>query len=84
MISSIDLLNYFVNCLLAYQGSTLSLSYDKNNKFKALVFGFVTAVGGGTLRDLVYHKLPFFIKDQIIVFTALFFSFIGVYYNKLY
>ena len=28
MISSIDLLNYFVNCLLAYQGSTLSLSYD--------------------------------------------------------
>lgn len=82
MVLFIDILNYLVNCFLAYQGAMISLNYDNNNKYKAALCGFITAIGGGTIRDILYNKSPSFINDKFGLFTIILFSIIGAFYSN--
>lgn len=91
MVLFIDILNYLINCFLAYQGSIISLNYDIYNKsashttphkYKAVLCGFITAIGGGTIRDILYNKSPSFINDKFGLFSIILFAIIGAFYSS--
>ena len=72
-ISFIDILDYIGTFAFAISGVRLAAT-KKFDLFGAFVVGFVTAVGGGTLRDLMLGMKPFWMVQQsyvIITFLAL-------------
>ena len=61
----------------------------KMDLFGVLVLAGVTAIGGGTIRDLVLGALPvFWIKQPIYLYIIIIASIFGImilnYYNKIY
>jgi len=49
--------------LFAYTGATIGLQYNFN--FGGVVFlSFLTAVGGGIIRDLILNKVPFILTND--------------------
>ena len=68
-------LEYIGICVFAYNGTQTTLSYT-SNIFISILFGIVTAIGGGTIRDLFFRKVPFwYSKQQYILLSLLFASF---------
>ena len=68
-ITLIDLLDYIGTFAFAISGIRLSAT-KKFDVFGAFVVGFVTAVGGGTLRDLLLGITPFWmVKSSYVIIT---------------
>jgi uncharacterized membrane protein YeiH len=63
--------------IFSYDGAKIALGYNSGDRIKACLFGFVSAVGGGTLRDLAYNKTPGFINNKWTIIVALFFAVLG-------
>jgi len=72
-VTLIDILDYIGTFAFAISGVRLAAS-KKFDLFGAFVVGFVTAVGGGTLRDLMLGVRPFWMLQSsyvIITFISL-------------
>ena len=71
MISFIDILEYIGAFAFAISGIRYA-SLHKFDWFGAYVVGFVTAIGGGTLRDLMLNTSPFWMtQPSYLVCTAI-------------
>ncbi len=70
-ISFVDIIDYVGTFAFAISG--IRFASKKNyDLFGALIVGFVTAVGGGTLRDIMLGKTPFwFTQNSYIIITIL-------------
>ena len=79
MISFVDILEYIGTFAFAISGIRYA-SMQKFDWFGAYVVGFVTAIGGGTLRDLLLNVSPFWMTQPsylictgvALLFTILF------------
>lgn len=58
----------------AHAGALVALSVDFN-LFGVILFSFITAVGGGLVRDVIINQVPFFMKSD---FYAIIPIFIGI------
>jgi len=68
----------------AFAISGIRLASAKNfDLFGAFVIGFVTAVGGGTLRDLMLDLPPFWIVNPIYIICCALAVFIVAIYRKI-
>lgn len=80
-ITFIDVLEFVGTIAFAISGIRLA-SAKRFDWFGALVVGFVTAVGGGTLRDLLLDLPPFWFKTSLYVWGTLFAFVIVVFFKK--
>lgn len=74
-IHFVDIIEFFGTCAFAISGIRMA-SAKSLDWFGALVVGFVTATGGGTLRDLLLGVTPFWMLNSVYVWctiVALFF-----------
>ncbi len=68
----------------AFAISGIRLASAKNfDWFGAFVIGFVTAVGGGTVRDLMLGLTPFWMINSIYVICAVLAVFVVAIYRKI-
>jgi uncharacterized membrane protein YeiH len=75
MISLLDIIQYVGTFAFAISGIRLASS-KQFDWFGAYVVGLVTAIGGGTIRDLLLHLTPFWMQTpsyMILSFLALLF-----------
>ena len=63
--------------------AVLGVLGKKIDLFGACVMGIITAVGGGTIRDIILDVPVFWTKDQSFIWIALVSSMIAFYGNKL-
>jgi len=63
--------------IFSYDSTKIALGYNSGDRIKACLFGFISAVGGGVLRDLAYNKTPCVINDKWTIMVALFFAVLG-------
>lgn len=85
-ISFVDIIDYVGTFAFAISG--IRLASKKNfDLFGALIVGFVTAVGGGTLRDIMLGKTPFWFTQSsyivITLFSLIFFIIFQKYISKI-
>lgn len=85
-ISFVDIIDYVGTFAFAISG--IRLASKKNfDLFGALIVGFVTAVGGGTLRDIMLGKTPFWFTQNsyiiITIFALIFFLIFQKYISKI-
>ena len=83
MISLYDILEYIGTFAFAFSGIRLAANKDFD-LFGAYVVGFVTAIGGGTIRDLLLGLPPFWMsKPDYLLCTAAALVFVIVFRNYL-
>ena len=82
-ISFVDIIDYVGT--FAFATSGIRLASKKNfDLFGALIVGFVTAVGGGTLRDIMLGKTPFwFTQNSYIIITILSLVFFIIFHKYI-
>ena len=78
-VSFLLILNYIGVCVFAFDGTRV-LMQSNNSKFIAILAGLITAIGGGTLRDLLNGRIPFWIIQPTYILLSLLFSIISLYY----
>nr|WP_066512953.1 trimeric intracellular cation channel family protein [Rufibacter sp. DG15C] len=66
LIPAIDILGTFVFAI----SGTLTAASKKLDPFGASVIAFVTALGGGTLRDLLLDVRPVWVQDEKLLITV--------------
>jgi uncharacterized membrane protein YeiH len=66
LIPAIDILGTFVFAI----SGTLTAAYKKLDPFGASVIAFVTALGGGTLRDLLLDVRPVWVQEEKLLITV--------------
>ncbi len=62
MITFVDLIDYFGTFAFAISGIRLA-SHKEFDVFGAFIVGMATAVGGGTIRDLMLQQSPFWMTQ---------------------
>lgn len=81
-IQLVDVIEFLGTIAFAISGIRLA-SAKQFDWFGALVIGFVTAVGGGTLRDLLLGLPVFWMQSSIYMWCTLLAFFIVVCFKKL-
>ena len=80
-IQLVDVIEFLGTIAFAISGIRLA-SAKRFDWFGALVVGFVTAVGGGTLRDLLLDLPPFWIQSSRYVWATLFAFIIVLFFRR--
>ncbi|MBK5195926.1 MAG: trimeric intracellular cation channel family protein [Proteiniphilum sp.] len=82
-IEFVDIIEFLGTFAFAISGIRLA-SAKKFDLFGAFVIGFVTAIGGGTLRDLLINVTPFWLENTVYLWaTLLALIFVFIFHNKL-
>src|SRR5690554_5158414 len=82
-IEFVDVIEFIGTFAFAISGIRLA-SAKKFDLFGAFVVGLVTAVGGGTLRDLLFGVIPFWMDNSIYLWCTLFaLVFVMIFHNYL-
>lgn len=78
---AVDIIEFLGTFAFAISG--IRLASAKNfDWFGALVVGFVTAIGGGTLRDLFLGVTPFWMLSSVYILCTLFALFFVIAFQK--
>ncbi len=80
-IKAVDIIEFLGTIAFAISGIRLA-SAKRFDWFGALVIGFVTAVGGGTLRDLLLDVPVFWMQASRYMWCTLFAFIIVLYFRK--
>ncbi len=82
-IKFIDILEFIGTFAFAISGIRLA-SAKRYDWFGAYVVGLATAVGGGTIRDLLLDVTPFWmLNSSYLIFTAIAFFFVDIFRKSL-
>ena len=82
-IQFVDIIEFIGTFAFAISGVRLA-SAKKFDLFGAFVVGLVTAVGGGTLRDLLFGVIPFWMDNSLYLWCTLFaLVFVMIFHNYL-
>lgn len=82
-IRFVDVIEFLGTFAFAISGIRLA-SAKKFDWFGAFVVGFVTAIGGGTLRDLFIGVTPFWMQNSIYLWcTSAALIFVMIFHNQL-
>jgi uncharacterized membrane protein YeiH len=82
-IEFVDIIEFLGTFAFAISGIRLA-SAKKFDLFGAFVVGFVTAIGGGTLRDLLINTVPFWLESSVYLWaTLLALIFVFIFHNQL-
>ncbi|WP_267740259.1 trimeric intracellular cation channel family protein [Myroides injenensis] len=68
-ISFVDIIEFLGTCAFAISGIRMA-SAKSVDWFGAFVVGFVTATGGGTLRDLLLNETPFWMLSSVYIWCT--------------
>ena len=77
----VDIIEFLGTIAFAISGIRLA-SAKRFDWFGAMVVGFVTAVGGGTLRDLLLDIPPFWLKSSLYIWGTVLAFVIVVFFKK--
>lgn len=55
----------------AVTGATIGITVDPGNLVLTVVLGVITAVGGGIIRDILAHRTPSVLKEEVYALPAL-------------
>ncbi|MDH6355633.1 putative membrane protein YeiH [Dysgonomonas sp. PH5-45] len=80
-IKLVDIIEFIGTFAFAISGIRLA-SAKKIDWFGALVVGFVTAIGGGTVRDLLIGVTPFWMQSIVYLFATILAMGIVIYFKK--
>lgn len=80
-IKFVDIIEALGTIAFAISGIRLA-SAKRFDWFGAIVIGFVTAIGGGTLRDLLLNVTPFWMQSSLYIWCTLFAFFIVVFFRR--
>lgn len=80
-IEFVDIIEFAGTFAFAISGIRLA-SAKKFDWFGALVVGFVTAIGGGTLRDLFLNVTPFWMLSSVYLWCTVFALFFVIIFRK--
>lgn len=69
-ISFVDVIEFFGTCAFAISGIRMA-SAKSVDWFGAFVVGFVTATGGGTLRDILLGVTPFWMLSSVYIWCTI-------------
>jgi uncharacterized membrane protein YeiH len=69
---------YISTAIFAYDGTKIALSYG-NNVILSMFFGFLSACGGGTIRDIYNYKPIFWMVDINFLILIISFCILAVY-----
>lgn len=78
----VDVIEFVGTIAFAISGIRLA-SAKEFDWFGAIVVGFVTAVGGGTLRDLLIGIPPFWLQSSLYIWGTLLAFVVVVFFRKL-
>lgn len=82
-IRFVDIIEFFGTFAFAISGIRLA-SAKRFDLFGAFVVGLVTAIGGGTLRDLFLGVTPFWMDNSFYIWCTLFaLIFVMIFHNYL-
>lgn len=82
-IKFVDIIEFIGTFAFAISGVRLA-SAKKFDLFGAFVVGLVTAIGGGTLRDLLFGVIPFWMDNSFYLWCTLFaLVFVMIFHNYL-
>ncbi len=81
-IEFVDIIEFLGTFAFAISGIRLA-SAKQFDWFGAFVIGFVTAVGGGTLRDLMLNQTPFWMLNPIYLICTGLAVFVVLTYRKI-
>ena len=82
-IEFVNIIEFLGTFAFAISGIRLA-SAKKFDLFGAFVIGFVTAIGGGTLRDLLINVNPFWLENTVYLWaTLLALIFVFIFHNQL-
>ena len=82
-IQFVDIIEFIGTFAFAISGIRLA-SAKKFDLFGAFVVGLVTAIGGGTLRDLLFGVIPFWMDNSFYLWCTLFaLVFVMIFHNYL-
>ncbi len=83
VVEFVDIIEFLGTFAFAISGIRLA-SAKKFDLFGAFVVGFVTAIGGGTLRDLFINVTPFWMENPVYLWaTLLALLFVIIFHNQL-
>lgn len=80
-IEFVDVIEFLGTIAFAISGIRLA-SAKKFDWFGAFVIGFVTAIGGGTLRDLLLDVTPFWLQSSVYLWGTVIAFVIVLCYSK--
>lgn len=80
-IEFVDIIEFLGTIAFAISGIRLA-SAKKFDWFGAFVIGFVTAIGGGTLRDLLLDVTPFWLQSSVYLWGTVIAFVIVLCYSK--
>ncbi len=78
----LDIIEFAGTFAFAISGIRLA-STKQFDWFGAFVIGFVTAVGGGTIRDLMLNLTPFWMLNEMYIVCATLALFVVLIYRKI-
>jgi len=82
-IELVDIIEFLGTFAFAISGIRLA-SAKKFDLFGAFVIGFVTAIGGGTFRDLLIDVTPFWMETPVYLWATLMaLIFVIIFHNQL-
>jgi uncharacterized membrane protein YeiH len=73
-----SLLDYLFTCTFAFNGTYICLQYNASD-LVAILFGIVTAVGGGTIRDLYFGYTLFWIRKPLYILLSIIFGILSIW-----
>ena len=82
-VEFVEIIEFLGTFAFAISGIRLA-SAKKFDLFGAFVIGFVTAIGGGTLRDLFINVTPFWMENPVYLWaTLLALRFVIIFHHQL-
>ena len=76
----LNLLDYLSTAVFAYIGTKIGLKHN-HGSIISIIFGILTAMGGGTIRYLLDNeKALFWIENPIYLLISLLFGIIAILY----
>ena len=76
--------DYVSTFYFAFRGTKIYLDMDnENNIINSIFFGVLTALGGGTLRDILNNVPIFWINTPIYMIFSIIFSIVSLYYYNV-
>ena len=78
----INIFEYVATSFFAFDGTKIYLNNIQNISILSAIFsGVVTAIGGGTLRDLFNKSTIFWINQPIYIILSIVFSIISIWHH---
>ena len=74
------ILNYISTCVFAFSGTKVAL-HSGDTLFVAVLAGIVTACGGGTIRDTLNGRLPFWVEQPGYIIVSVIFSIMSLFFK---